>query len=185
MKKIGVLLSLILVIAFTTAFTPANTISPKLPVVQTYPFDFYFGIGADQYCHFEITEHKWGSYVLTYYYDKDGYPTKMTWDSSSVKATFSANGKTVDGQTWGGLVFTFKRDGTGISVYFGPSNLVRLPKYGYVYGQNDLEIGNVTWRWDPNDPTGIYWDFGSIIKQLGHTGNNPNWTAFCAYFAPK
>jgi len=189
MKKIGVLFSLILVIAFTTAFTPANNVSPKPPVVFSWSFDYSGDLGGLANCGFEITLRKWGSWDFTYYYDKDGYPTKLNWTAYSEKATFSANGKTVNAPTWGSIVVTYQRDGTGIAVYYGPSSLLILPKYGYVFGQNDLEVSNVTWSWDPNDPdnpTGFIWDFGSLIKQVGYYNfDHPNWTAICAYFAPN
>ena len=183
MKKIGIILSLILVIACTTAFTPASKVTPKPPNVWKISIDNTVGIGAEPYCNFEVTEHRYGTWVFTTYYDKNGFPTTTNWDSTQLKASFSANGKTVVGQTWGGVIFTWKPDFTGTAYYYGPSNLLTLPNYGYVYGHNDIEISNMTWSWDSTTPPGFSWSWGPLIKDVGYNGS-PNWPAICAYFAP-
>ena len=177
MKILKNLLVLFIITMLMIAMVPASPVQASAPFIRVSTIDQTLSL-ADTFgnpCGFMIADHLYGTMREEFFFDQAGQVTRLNAIWGQLKETWSANGKSLNVQVSGPILFTVLSDPEFyIMSVTGTSALITVPGFGTVYGS----AGKTSTLWKFGSPNTMI----GVVKEVG-SPSIPNWEAICAYLA--
>ena len=172
MKKINILRILLVVTIALMTLTVVTPAFAEGPVYIPGVVDDYFTFPSP--CGFDIEQHSTGKLNIRIFMTENGNGPKGFITAPDLKATWSANGKSLDLHLGGPEHRYMIEPGVQyLSIALGTWGFMTIPGTGHVFGwagQIKTVVDMTTWE-------------AEVIKMVGNPPAE-DWEAICAYLAP-